>query len=116
MHAADPGAPGPQPGSECDMDHVRQQPNGGRDPAEASTDVIIAAGTGGSWEEEQLWGGSSAGSGDQAVVVGPDVVRGEKRRSRRLLLTTKTELNAMAPPAISGLSRPRAASGMAATL
>ena len=39
-----------------------------------------------------------------------------KRRSRRLLLTTKTELNAMAAPAMSGLSRPSAASGSAATL
>jgi len=32
------------------------------------------------------------------------------------LPTTKTELNAMAAPAIIGLSRPTAASGMAAVL
>ena len=43
-------------------------------------------------------------------------VSGEKRRRRRLLLTTKTELNAMAAPAMRGLSKPRAARGMAATL
>jgi len=39
-----------------------------------------------------------------------------KRRRRRLLVTTKTELNAIAAAAIIGLSRPDAASGMAATL
>ncbi len=37
-------------------------------------------------------------------------------RSRRLLLTTKTELNAMAAPASIGFSRPAAASGSPATL
>ena len=41
---------------------------------------------------------------------------GVNRRSRRLLLTTKTELKAIAAPAISGLSKPIAASGNAATL
>ena len=34
-----------------------------------------------------------------------------KRRSRRLLETTNTEENAIAAPAISGLSRPKAARG-----
>ena len=38
---------------------------------------------------------------------------GRKRRSRRLLDTTNTELNAMAAE-ISGLRKPSAASGMAA--
>ena len=38
------------------------------------------------------------------------------RRRRRLLLTTKTELNAIAAPASIGLSRPAMASGIAATL
>src|SRR4029453_974748 len=42
--------------------------------------------------------------------------RGVKRRSLRLLETTRTELNAIATPAIRGLSRPAAASGMAAML
>lgn len=37
-------------------------------------------------------------------------------RSRRLFVTTKTELNAMAAPASIGLSSPAAASGIAATL
>ena len=41
---------------------------------------------------------------------------GVNRRSRRLLLTTNTELNAIAAPAISGFSRPSAANGSAATL
>ena len=41
---------------------------------------------------------------------------GRKRRSRRLLVTTKTELNAIAAAAISGLRNPSAASGIAATL
>src|SRR5665647_3127018 len=53
---------------------------------------------------------------DHPVGVELGVVNGENRRRRRLLLTTNTELNAIAPPAMSGLSRPRAASGMAATL
>jgi hypothetical protein len=39
-----------------------------------------------------------------------------KRRSRRLLVTTKTEEKAIAAPAIIGLSSPAAASGTAATL
>lgn len=39
-----------------------------------------------------------------------------KRLSRRLLLTTNTEENAIAAPASIGLSRPAAASGNAATL
>ena len=41
---------------------------------------------------------------------------GANPRSRRLLVTTKTELNAIAAPAIIGLSSPAAASGSAATL
>jgi len=41
---------------------------------------------------------------------------GRNRRSRRLLVTTNTELNAIAAAAISGLRNPRAASGMAAVL
>jgi hypothetical protein len=56
------------------------------------------------------------GHADQPVVGTFGVVNGEKRRNRRLLLTTNTELNAMAAPAIRGLSRPSAAKGMAATL
>jgi len=39
-----------------------------------------------------------------------------KDRSRRLLVTTKTEEKAIAAPAIIGLSMPKAASGRAATL
>src|SRR6266545_4383646 len=42
--------------------------------------------------------------------------RGRKPRSRRLLDTTNTELNAIAVPAIMGLSTPAAASGRAAML
>ena len=41
-----------------------------------------------------------SGHGDQPVVGTFGVVNGEKRRNRRLLLTTNTELNAMAAPAI----------------
>ena len=41
---------------------------------------------------------------------------GRKRRSRRLLVTTNRELNAIAAAAISGLRNPSAASGMAAVL
>ena len=41
---------------------------------------------------------------------------GWKRRSRRLLVTTNTELKAMAAAAISGDRNPRAASGIAAVL
>jgi hypothetical protein len=39
-----------------------------------------------------------------------------KRRSRKLLLTTKTLENAIAPAAIIGLSNPATASGIAAML
>jgi hypothetical protein len=39
-----------------------------------------------------------------------------KDRSRRLLLTTKTDENAIAAPATTGLSRPAIASGRAAAL
>ena len=39
-----------------------------------------------------------------------------KPRRRRLLLTTNTDENAMAAPANMGLSRPSAASGIAAVL
>ena len=47
--------------------------------------------------------------------VGPvsEFVEAEKPRRRRLLLTKNTDEKAMAAPAISGLSRPRAASGIA---
>ena len=60
--------------------------------------------------------GCAGTTADQGAAYRVGVVSGEKRRRRRLLLTTKTELNAMAAPAITGLSRPRAARGMAATL
>ena len=56
--------------------------------------------------------------GVPAGLTGPcyRVADGRKRRSRRLLVTTNTELKAMAAPAISGLRNPAAASGMAAVL
>ncbi len=41
---------------------------------------------------------------------------GANRRSRKLFITTNTLEPAMAAPATTGLSRPAAASGMAATL
>lgn len=50
------------------------------------------------------------------AVHGRSSARAEKPRSRRLLVTTKTLLNAMAAPAIIGLSKPAAANGSAATL
>jgi hypothetical protein len=43
-------------------------------------------------------------------------VSGRKPRSRRLFETTNTDENAIAAPAIIGLSNPSAASGSAATL
>ena len=68
-------------------------------------------------------GGLSTSCRWMVVVVGHGVTSsgggagvGWKVRSRRLLLTTKTLEKAMAAPAIIGLSRPSAASGMAATL
>ena len=62
--------------------------------------------------------GGWAGPGVPAGLTGPcyRVADGRKRRSRRLLVTTNTELKAMAAPAISGLRNPAAASGMAAVL
>lgn len=41
---------------------------------------------------------------------------GSKWRNRKLLVTTKTDENAIAAPAIIGLSKPNAARGSAATL
>ena len=51
-----------------------------------------------------------------AVHVGSFGHDGRKRRSRRLLVTTKTLENAIAAPANIGLSIAAAANGMAATL
>ena len=43
-------------------------------------------------------------------------VDGLKKRSRKLFVTTKTELKAIAAPAIIGFRKPSAATGMASTL
>lgn len=70
-------------------------------------------------------GWSGAGGGRVSalaagVLVSPDSCAGSfaavKPRSRRLLVTTKTEEKAIAAPASIGLSRPAAARGSAATL
>ena len=62
----------------------------------------------------------NATSGLASAPMGPVArstsERAWKRRSRRLLVTTKIEENAMAAPAISGFKTPATASGMAATL
>src|SRR5690606_38395386 len=61
----------------------------------------------------------AAKTGTFSVPVLTPCLRGdaqEARRSRRLFVTTRTELSAIAAPAIIGLSRPVAASGIAATL
>jgi hypothetical protein len=50
------------------------------------------------------------------VASGGRSYAARNRRSRRLLVTTNTELNAMAAAAMRGLRNPRAASGMAAVL
>jgi hypothetical protein len=50
------------------------------------------------------------------AVAAPLPEPGWKRRSRKLLVTTNIELNAIAAAAISGLRNPSAASGMAAAL
>jgi len=55
----------------------------------------------------------SAGGSERA---GQSLVRGWNRRRRRLLLTTNSELIAIAAPASIGFSRPAIASGIAATL
>ncbi len=60
----------------------------------------------------QSGNGEGLGHGDQPFGSGA----APKLRRRRLLETTKNEENAIAAPAISGLSRPAAAIGMAATL
>jgi hypothetical protein len=58
---------------------------------------------------------SSVRDGLPQVVADPAVVAANLR-NRKLLDTTNTELSAIAAPAMSGLSRPEAASGNAATL
>jgi len=61
--------------------------------------------------------GAIIGQGARLTLpTAPHRVEGRKRRNRRLFATTKIELNAIAAPAIIGLSRPAAASGSAATL
>jgi len=60
----------------------------------------------------QSGNGEGLGHGDQPFGSGA----APKLRRRRLLETTKNDENAIAAPAISGLSRPAAAIGMAATL
>ncbi len=60
--------------------------------------------------------GSSAARRAMSSPGPASVIELRKAFSRRLLLTTKTELNAMAAPAIMGLSRPAAARGRAAML
>ena len=63
---------------------------------------------------KETWGAShrhSGAIGDQRCLAW-----GVKPRSRRLLLTTKTEEKAIAAPAIIGLSIAAIASGIAATL
>jgi len=64
----------------------------------------------------ELAGKVAAPALDEGAATFPARRAQRKRRRRRLLLTTKTEEKAMAAPAIMGLSRPRAASGRAATL
>src|SRR5699024_493286 len=59
-------------------------------------------------------GAGRAGAGAAPALRG--VVRQRARRRRSEFPTTRTELAAIAAPAIIGLSRPSAASGMAATL
>ena len=58
---------------------------------------------------------STAGAGGTAPLTVSQLVA-LNPRSRSELLTTNTEENAIAAPAIIGLSRPAAASGRAATL
>ena len=67
------------------------------------------------------WSGSRSSTEPVGGRTAPGLAGGwtdtaRKRRSRRLLLTTNTEENAIAAPAISGLSSPAMASGSAATL
>ena len=64
---------------------------------------------------DPLMRGNKLASADQKFPRHPHP-SGRKRRRRRLLETTKTELKAIAAPASIGLSRPAAASGSAATL
>ncbi len=67
----------------------------------------------GTADEPRRRGGGRGPSGSAQPCA---AARERKLRSRRLLATTNTELNAMAAPAIMGLSRPIAARGRAATL
>src|SRR5690606_13446530 len=64
-------------------------------------------------EGEAFADGQGAGDGQQAHASDPSA---RNRRKRSELVTTKTELNAIASPAIIGSRKPRAASGIAATL
>ena len=60
------------------------------------------------------WGSGRSRPGRRCRGLWPGLAW--KRRSRRLLVTTNTDENAIAAPAISGLSSPAIASGSAATL
>jgi len=61
-------------------------------------------------------GNHLAGPRQHLTRLGLAGARGWNRRSRRLLETTNTELNAIAAAAISGLRNPSAASEIAAAL
>ena len=93
-----------------DKAHTKQQ-----DLDQAQDWVLPAAGSGHSGKVRRPTLDRPAADLSRAVH-GRSSARAEKLRSRRLLVTTKTLLNAMAAPAIIGLSKPAAAKGSAATL
>src|SRR3954451_17115721 len=80
--------------------------------------VAVAVRSGARRVPDEGPGGLGAAGGRHVIAVraGGRRCHGATRRSRRLLVTTNTELNAIAAPAIIALSRPAAASGSAATL
>jgi hypothetical protein len=75
---------------------------------------LAAVGTEQPFHRGEVVRGSSVG--DRGHGVQRTVRRGWKRRNRRLFETTNTLDSAMDAPAISGLRRPEAANGSAATL
>jgi HAD superfamily hydrolase (TIGR01509 family) len=116
--------------------HVQRTASAGRElahrgcsspPSPDAGDLAVSPGAGSAGEgrrdvdaggrhADRAWAGPAgrpSGSGRAAPRFSTS---GAKPRSRRLLVTTNTELNAIAAPAIIGFSSPATASGIAATL
>ena len=142
LHAKDRGCSRPGctvPGYQCQVHHVTDWAKGGLTDID---DLTLACGKDNRLVTENGWRTRKRKDGRTEWIPPPHLDSGQtrvndyhhperylveptripsyrdgvNRRSRRLLVTTNTELKAIAAPAIMGLSSPTAANGSAATL